>query len=189
MKQPWWQLWSNQFTPSECLRIQEYAGKINPQQAVVGRDADKRSDEKIRRSEVRWFNRRDSNMDWLYNRISLCVQESNSRAWGFHLNGFHEIQHTTYPASIEGHYDWHEDLFWMDGKPSCRKVSVVIQLCKPNEYEGGRLELWRDNLSDGEFCNQGDMIIFPSFLRHRVTPVTKGVRNSLVTWVEGPSFR
>ena len=66
---------------------------------------------------------------------------------------------------------------------------MVLQLSRPDEYEGGRLELDRDQPTKGEFDARGTVIIFPSFLKHRVTQVTRGVRHSLVGWMEGPNFR
>ena len=80
--------------------------------------------------------------------------------------------------------------------PSRRKLSMVIQLTDPTEYEGGSLELdtkqigGKDKQPNADNLKQlGTTIIFPSFLRHRVTPVTEGKRYSLVCWYEGSPFR
>lgn len=79
--------------------------------------------------------------------------------------------------------------FWKKAMPFDRKISMVIQLSKPEQYEGGRLELANDPLPADKFVNQGDIIFFPAFNRHRVLPVTRGIRYSLVTWFVGPKFK
>jgi PKHD-type hydroxylase len=72
-----------------------------------------------------------------------------------------------------------------------RKLSLIIQLTDPSEYEGGDFQFDSDipQPDPAEIKQRGTVIVFPSFLRHRVTPVTSGVRRSLVSWVEGPKFR
>jgi PKHD-type hydroxylase len=75
------------------------------------------------------------------------------------------------------------------GSGSLRKISVVIQLSDPTEYEGGELQVMNGE-EPYRVCNKekGSLIMFPSFLLHRVTPVTKGCRRSLVLWISGPPF-
>ena len=73
-----------------------------------------------------------------------------------------------------------------------RKLSMVIQLSDPKDYEGGILEIHANEHyppPPDELKRRGTIVVFPSFLRHRVIPVTKGVRYSLVAWIEGPHFR
>lgn len=86
-------------------------------------------------------------------------------------------------------YDWHEDNAWKGRTPCDRKLSLVAQLSRPEDYQGGRLELHNDPLPDTHFRAQGDILVFPAFNRHRVTPVTAGTRYSLVTWFVGPRLR
>ena len=87
----------------------------------------------------------------------------------------------------------------MNLKNMHRKLSMSVQLSKPEDYEGGDLKFNLRGLNSSnedtimspppEFKQQGSVIVFPSFHRHRVTPVTSGIRHSLVTWVEGPHWR
>ena len=132
-------------------------------------------------------------MAGLFARISACLLDANRRAFGVDYHDFLEVQFTEYHGSKAGHYDWHEDCTLKPDYSSAhlwdRKLSVVIQLSSPTGYEGGRLELDRDPLPADQFVGQGDLIVFPSLLRHRVTPVTAGVRHSLVTWAIGPRWR
>ena len=69
-----------------------------------------------------------------------------------------------------------------------RKLSVVVQLTDPDEYEGGEFKFKYVEQPEG-FNNRGSVLVFPSYLEHCVTPVTKGTRHSLVTWIEGPRWR
>ena len=84
-------------------------------------------------------------------------------------------------------YDWHIDLG--TGRFSRRKISLSVQLSVASAYEGGELEFHISGLDREKMRQQGALIAFPSFLEHRVTPVTQGVRFSLVAWVDGPPYR
>ena len=85
------------------------------------------------------------------------------------------------------HYDWHVDNNMLTDLPP-RKLSMSVQLSDPDDYDGGGLEI-----SDGQIVEatdaRGAVIVFPSYRVHRVTPVTEGVRRSLVVWANGPAFR
>lgn len=186
-----WQLWANHLSPQTCDEIIQKGLVIPPRSAAIGFGKDARSDEGFRRSNVRWIPRRSEEWRWVVELIEHLVRISNRNAFGFDLDYVHEIQFTEYSADYEGHYNWHEDLEWVSNLPVHRKVSFVLQLSDPNSYEGGKLEL---RLPDGSSLpegvhNRGSILVFPSFWKHRVTPVTRGVRYSLVAWYEGPQFR
>jgi PKHD-type hydroxylase len=70
-----------------------------------------------------------------------------------------------------------------------RKLSISIQLTNPDEYEGGELYLYQSDKGELMDKTQGTLIMFPSYVLHEVMPVTKGTRNSLVTWVTGKQFK
>jgi PKHD-type hydroxylase len=121
--------------------------------------------------------------------IAKCYMEiaNQSAEWGYNLGSQEQTQIGRYKSTDEGYYDWHMDA----GAPQNgiqRKLSCVILLNDPSEFEGGVLEL--KSMEDQNVLNkQGTIIVFPSFIEHRVTPVTKGVRYTAVTWASGPSFR
>lgn len=150
-------------------------------------------DTTIRKSTLRWVQREDRLLQWLFLRMERLMLESNRAGFGLDIagqcGGFTEIQFTEYHGDAEHRYDWHEDNNWKRTEPFDRKLSMVIQLSKPEDYEGGRLELHNDPLPEEYFRDQGDVILFPAFNRHRVTPVTSGTRYSLVTWFVGPRLR
>jgi len=123
--------------------------------------------------------------EWLYEMINKFIMMANNDLYKFLLCGtFERIQYTEYDETYEGHYDWHSDIG--DGNTSFRKLSISIQLS--DEYEGGELEFFLDREIVTVPKNIGDVIVFPSFITHRVQPVTKGIRKCLVIWASGPPF-
>jgi len=185
----WWQSFNGAFTKEECEWLIEYAQKEDAKQATVGHGGKSVINESLRRSKVRWLNRSDQSLDLLFRKIENMALRANANAFGFDLAGFHEVQFTEYHADEDGTYGWHEDNSWTRNTPYDRKMSMVMQLSDKDSYTGGHLMLHNDPLPAGTFENQGDVIFFPSFNRHMVTPVKLGVRRSLVTWFVGPKFR
>lgn len=187
-----WQLWHKHLSKRTCEELIQKGLALPSQQGNVGFDGDARSDNSFRRSRIRWVDRRAPGWGWVIELIEHVVLVSNRNAFGFDLDYVHEIQFTEYSADYKGHYHWHEDLDWTNNKPYQRKLSFVCQLSDPSGYEGGKLELrfpdGEDPPADG-LADQGSILVFPSFVKHRVTPITKGMRYSLVTWYEGPPFR
>lgn len=140
--------------------------------------------ENIRRSKVHFIPKIHEFFP-LYQKIFECVSKVNFEYFKFNLSEIiEEIQYTEYEESYQGFYDWHTD-----AGNNNRKLSIVVQLSDPAEYEGGELQV-QNGEHPYRVCNKekGGMIVFPSFLLHRVTPVTKGCRRSLVIWISGPPF-
>jgi len=185
----WWQLWGSYFSPDECQTIVAQGLKIQPSRAAVGHGSDNRMDDNYRRSEIRWIGRQDASWRWLTDKMEHAFQVANGNAFGFDLTYFHEIQFTEYNSAYKGKYDWHEDVFWVTKDQCHRKLSMVIQLSDPNDYEGGALNVQEQPPDPVKLQRQGTVLIFPSFLRHRVEPVTRGIRYSLVSWYMGPKFK
>ena len=124
---------------------------------------------------------------YLYLRIFNYVEKTNNDIFKFNLSEIIEnMQYTEYDESYQGHYDWHIDLG--EETSSRRKLAIIIQLSDPCEYEGGELQIFDGGKPKTCLKTKGSIIIFPTFLLHRVTPVTKGTRRSLVLWVAGPPF-
>lgn len=190
----WWQYWPRHFSAADCDKLIELALTLPAVDGLIGHGADKVSlNVEYRRSKIRWLPRFDNRFSSLFGKMQLLFHEGNRNAFGFDLSLFHEIQFTEYHASDLGKYDWHHDTVWVGSTLQRRKLSMVIQLSNPIDYEGGDFELCKDDcnqLPEAEAIRQrGTVLVFPSFLRHRVTPVTKGIRYSLVSWHEGPYFR
>ena len=189
-----WQLWEDRFSKGFCERIISLASLLPEQQAVVGsiEAGASRADTQVRRAKIRWLNGAMPDFKDLYLDMVDMFRDGNRRAFGAELWHLHEMQFTQYDAADEGFYNWHNDVMW--DSPNCghRKLSMVIQLSDPSEYEGGDLEIQTLHLGPPDpvvLRKQGNVIVFPSFLLHRVNPVTKGTRYSLVAWMEGPKWR
>ncbi len=174
--------YKNVFTESEIAKIHSL-GESSPKQKGSVTDSGHITETRI--SDVSWIDQKQDSY-WLYEKISELVDEANKAMWEFDIYGYHDsLQYTTYYGG-GGHYDWHTDVGPMMAN---RKVSVVLQLTKPDEYEGGNLQLNGGNGIVEAPKDFNTMIIFPSFMLHRVTPVITGTRKSLVTWLAGPNLR
>lgn len=175
-------------TPAECQAITAHAlAHLPAQKGRIGHGGTS-VEHAMRESLVRWLKRDDPFFSAVYRKLDYWFMKVNAEVFDFEVSGLpYEVQFSEYRSDTEGHYDWHEDNSWLGGGQD-RKLSLIIQLSDPSTYEGGRVELARDTPPE-QFGAQGDVLIFPSFLRHRVLPVTAGIRYSLVSWWRGPRLR
>lgn len=170
------------FSKDEIAAIMADAEHLPSKEATINPAAHQVA-KSYRSSSVRWL---PDEFAWVYERLFQVVADANERLWKFDLSYARDpIQYTEYHATKEGKYDWHIDIG--NAQSSDRKVSVTVQLC--DDYEGGDLELLRSRTPETQPKEAGTAVVFPSYLLHRVTPVTKGVRKSLVLWVCGKPFR
>lgn len=190
-----WQLWEERFSKSSCERIVSLANLLPEADAKIkSTDSDEGGvvNKEVRRSKLRWIHGNMPDFNNVYLDIVDMFHALNRTAFGVDLWWLHELQFTQYDADEEGYYDWHNDVLWGSSNLSQRKLSMVIQLSDPESYEGGNFEiqpLFLESPNPTALRKQGSVIVFPSFLKHRVTPVTKGTRYSLVAWMEGPKWR
>ena len=167
------------FRGEEVARIEALVRDLEPQSGAVIAGS---GQQERRRSEVRWLSHGE-HTSWLYDRIGLLIHRLNEQHWRFVLGGMEAIQVARY--GVGDGYDWHVDLG--PGQASMRKLSISVQLTEGDAYEGGDLEF--PDGPEGLARSRGDAIVFPSFMHHRVAPLTRGERWSLVAWVVGPPFR
>ena len=123
----------------------------------------------------------------MYTTIERWMQNININHFGFDGMQINEqAQYTEYFKG--GFYDWHMDSnIEMSAMPTVRKISMTLLLSDPKDFKGGELEIIKEG--DHTKLKKGYAIFFASFLRHRVKPVLKGNRKSLVMWFGGPSLR
>lgn len=148
-----------------------------------------KQDESIRKSQIKWMPPELDKTEWIYEKLMSFALNANLDLWKFDLTSIRDaIQYTEYDGNEQGGYDWHMD---MGRFPySHRKISITVQLSDPDDYEGGDLEIWAGGVEPIKAPRQkGAVVLFPSYLMHRVTPVTKGVRKSLVLWVGGNTLK
>lgn len=189
-----WQLWandSNVIDKASCAEIVNLALQIPPMEGTVGGG---KVNPEARRSQVRWLSGRKEEFSQLHSLIEHRIRKANRNVFGFDINYLPPMQFTTYDSAEEGHFNWHHDVFFSDhnrerSTMTHRKLSAVILLSDPESYVGGDFEMEAHPPPGDAFRKQGAMLVFPSFFKHRVTPVTKGVRHTLVAWMEGPYWR
>jgi len=175
------------FNKAELEKIYNDLEKVPFKEATLLGDTSKTNKE-IRSSRVKWIPN-NGHWEWLYTKLMNLAEIANKELWNFDLISAPElIQYTEYLAEDEGHYTWHQDIG--PGMASHRKVSLTVQLSEPDEYEGGDLELWQGgNAYVTAKRGAGVVFIFPSYMMHRVSKVTKGKRRSFVLWVGGQHYR
>jgi PKHD-type hydroxylase len=173
------------FSSEDCVRITAMAEAAPAQDAGLVRNA---TDHNLRRADLVWLDD-VAEADWVMDKIIALVRDANRQVYGYDLTDFSEsAQVARYGADREGHFDWHSDIG--DGRlASKRKLTMVVQLSEPTAYTGGKLELMPGAGTIVADCAQGTATLFPSFVLHRVTPVTEGERRSLTIWCHGPAFR
>jgi PKHD-type hydroxylase len=144
------------------------------------------SNAEIRRSQVVMLGA-ESKYDWIYDRLWAAAQECNRQFFCVDIAGVEtNVQLARYDGTDRGFYDWHTDFA---GLRPLRKISISIQLSRPEDYDGGDLELLFGTAPQRLDKARGSFLAFPSFMLHRVTPVTRGTRWSLVAWILGRRWR
>jgi len=180
------------FTKDECATIINKLDTDLYKGSVSSKNKPKESvspkfevDKFYRNCDVKFFYaEQDKDYQWIYQRLTDVVMNSNNEYFNFNLWGFAEgIQFTKY--GVGDYYDMHIDKVYGS---VIRKLSVTVQLSDPSEYEGGEVNLFFNQTP--EICHKqiGSVTIFPSYVLHKVNPVTKGTRYSLVAWVTGDPF-
>ena len=175
------------FTPEQCQMIIECGHRQKPQKAQVGMGQRPGGglDTNKRVTTISWIPFKE--MPEMYDQVNVFIQKANRNHFGFdNIQITENAQFTEYPEG--GFYDWHMDSdVNMAHEPPVRKISMTVLLSPENQFEGGDLEL----MAKGKRVKlkQGHAIIFASFLNHRVAPVTRGVRQSLVMWFGGTPFK
>ena len=200
-------------SPKFCDELIAYGKKNQEQIALTGIVGDKRDIESkpLTKKEMKDLKKkRDSNIvwmsdRWIYDQIQPYVHQANKLAgWNFEWDWSESCQFTKY--SKEQYYDWHCDS-WnvpynnpenLNSHGKIRKLSVTCSLSDPKDYKGGELEFNFNNPEKTkkqnikkclEILPRGSIVVFPSFVWHRVCPVTKGTRYSLVIWNLGYPFK
>jgi PKHD-type hydroxylase len=178
--------WDGAFNEGELDRIVAYGDSLDQDKATL---ADRDFDDEygaIRITRTAWI-APNPETKWIFDRMQAVIRALNDRVWQFYLNGFAEnFQYTVYQGSEGGHYDWHVD---QGDLAQRRKLSLSLQLTDPAQYDGCDLQFHAGNHIASASRTRGTVIAFPSYVLHRVTPITRGMRKSVVVWTTGPKFR
>jgi PKHD-type hydroxylase len=187
--------WDKAFNSEEILDIISLGEMAEFQQGVIGATKEDIDDgnspfrhvPEVRNSDVSWILPSEQS-EWLYRRMQNLCAKVNSDKFQFDLEKFEVFQYGKYK---EGQfYNWH-----IDAGPNLmvhRKLSLMVALTPPEEYEGGEICINTNGNQDEPLIlkmEPGSVIVIPSWVPHVVKPITKGERVSLVAWVTGPKFR
>lgn len=178
--------WNNQvFTEDEIERIKVIGKRLEIKRAQTGGMGENCLDH--RRSFNSWIYPNEYT-SWIYERLTTLIIQNNENYFNFDLTMLEHLQFTYYTSEENGCYKGHIDpLCWK--VPHNRKLSIVVQLSSPDDYEGGELKLYNSHEPTVINKEKGLIVTFPSYTLHEVTPVTKGERYTLVAWVHGPPFK
>lgn len=180
---PSWVAYPHVFLPAECGAVTAMMTACPAKEAGL---VDGAVDISIRQTAIQWLAETEETA-WIYSRLTRVVAQANREAFNFAIAGFdEEAQISRYQDG--GFYDWHIDRGGKGPASRFRKLGVSIQLSPPTGYDGGDLELNPDGHVVTAPRTQGTAVVFPAYMLHRVTPVTSGVRHSLVIWAHGPDF-
>lgn len=176
------------FSLEECKEIIKLGRSFKIEESST---ASHKGFSEVRSSKNSWL-RPGKLTSWIYQKIDPCIRNINDNYFGFDLHALEALQFTEYDESYKGCYVAHVDTLGNEVSPnSFRKLSFSILLNDPNTYEGGDFLLYSDSIQRPVVFpkDTGTAFFFPSTTLHEVTPVTKGVRYSLVGWCRGPKFK
>jgi PKHD-type hydroxylase len=182
---------SELLTPEQCDEILKIDSSVFAPGVVTYDGVTHVVNNRRRIVKAGWVHR--EGYEWLYTIIREKAAELNSSIFNVNIIGILDsISFMRYEADESGEnnhgkFDWHSDIG--EGYTSMRKLSIIIGLTDPEEYEGGELKLFMNGQYNAGKLKKGEFVIFPSFVQHCVTPVTKGVRQSLVAFISGPRYR
>ncbi len=186
------------FSAQECARILSERGRWPQVQGTGAYDSASMTEMSGRDSVVRWLPSGDLT-DWMYGRVDDALRTVNDEVYGFRLTEIEPLQLGSYGPG--GRFSVHADFGFLH---ATRQLTVAIQLSDPSTYDGGDLtfvrptyELTTHGQARADWSEpsgtagrgQGDATVFPAFLPHLVTPITRGIRHSLVAWVRGEPYQ
>ena len=184
--------WDDWYTNEELEILKAYCNREGTERAQVVSEAGHAFESNIRPCNTK-FHFYNDELGWFFEKTAALLENINDNFYQFDLWGFEGFQYTEY-AQRDDRYGYHMDMITGDNVPeylrSTRKLSFILLLSDDDEYEGGQLDF---NLSEENLLipeqKKGRVIAFPSFMLHRVNPVTSGIRKSIVIWVTGPKFK
>jgi len=182
------------FSPGECDAICAICGTLGLGEGGLFSGNDIYS---TRKAKTAFINQPDGTTQWIYDKFNNMIGYYNDTLFGFDLTGYDYFQYAEY--DVTGKHNFHMDIAMNSPQQidyrineHFRKMTIVLMLNQQGvDFEGGdfQVNLSEERLPVKVHMNKGHVLLLPSFLLHRVTPITNGIRKTLVTWVNGPKFR
>ena len=177
------------FTSEEIDCIVKYCDEQGTELGTTFASDDSESVKKDRDSNIK-FHYPTQDTAWIFERLNETIRRANEQFYNYNLNGYSYFQYTTYDKN--GRYDWHTDMGYGNNKRDNdiqpRKLSLSLLL--NDDFEGGEFQINSGKESEAATVQlkKGQIVLFPSFMIHRVKPIIQGTRKSLVVWTLGPKF-
>jgi len=173
------------FDDYEIQKILAICDKLPKTEATLG--SANKVDKSYRESTLSWVPV-NNETHWIYQKLSKCINEVNELFFQYELTKIEKLQFTRYYGNQKGFYGPHIDSNFGHFDEN-RKLTFVMQLTDPREYEGGVLKLHFGRDGDCVEKEKGLITFFPSHVLHEFTPVISGTRCTLVGWIHGPKFK
>jgi PKHD-type hydroxylase len=185
---PWTYSFANALDDIDIEFIEQYVANNQNllQKATIDTGKNNPTDN-YRNTDIMWLTDMNS-LAPIYTKIIDRVKTINAEHFKYSINYVEPLQYSVYNATDNGKYDMHNDTVLRNTSGNARKLSFSILLNDASEFEGGELEFYTARTPSSKKLDKGTIIVFPSFLMHGVTTVTKGSRRSLVGFVGGPNF-
>ena len=183
----WWFYEKNVIDESTICKIENY---LEGKELISNQEMNDAYNKNIRSSEIYWMHQEGDEDDLMpiYTEVTYKMRQVNDCMWKYRINGWEPFQYTQYDESYGGHFNWHIDVhpkFNVDD-PDPRKISFSVGLSDIHDYGGGDFMIKVDKDHKTFKLGRGDVIVFPSWMLHKVSSVTKGMRRTLVGWGNGP---
>lgn len=175
-----YQVWPSSLSSEHVDKITAIARRQPVEGATVFSSAE--AMQGIRSCTVRWLED-----EWIQSLLWPYVEQANKGGFHVAVDRRVEMQFAEYTAEQGDHYGWHHDVQWNGQSGLDRKLSITVQLSDADDYEGGDFE-FDEVKTNADFRSKGTVLVFPSYLRHRIHPVTSGTRHALVAWFFGPRW-
>ena len=183
---------NNALTKEGWSCLEQYIEKNPSSKAEIINSQVKESgftEDEIRDTDITWISSETEETRELYFNIGKLIENANNQFFNYNISLIETLQHSVYNAPT-GHYDWHIDAMNKGQHGLTRKISLSIGLNDPNEYEGGEWVVGAPGKYSTSFkLEKNQVLFFNSVVTHKVNPVTRGVRQSLVVWFGGKPFR
>ena len=185
---PQWLMWPGELNEETCDRWLEICKKLPAQPASTFRTADAGDEENdgSRKTQIRWIYNDDATKE--IHATLLHYLNTANETFKVNVERLPPIQFTEY-ADVGDHYDHHHDVDWFRQDGQHRKLSVIVQLSDPEDYEGGVFSFLHHQNPDAiDLRKRGTIMVFLPYIEHMVSPIQEGSRTSMVAWMEGPRW-
>lgn len=180
-------VWNGLFSEAELNLLERYCDGLALESAQVLGDGYN----SIRTTKVAWVERESEATGPLYLKMEEIVLRLNAEHFRSDLSGLTTLQYAVYRETEAGYFDWHID-YGRDSRDPAqepRKLTLSLQLSDGASYDGCDLEVRAAHVVDVAPRQRGALVAFRANALHRVTPITRGIRKSLVAWAAGPEYR